>query len=133
MFETAIRIKNQGNDEFKTGDYKKAIQAYGEAVNLLGTLDAEKCGSELAICYQNRAAAYEKLRKISMMIADATKAIEADNTYAKGYYRRARGYIIEKKLYAALQDAVWACIFDRFRAEKFRKMAADLNSRFGKQ
>lgn len=46
------------------------------------------------------------------MIEDATKAIEADDTYAKGYFRRARGYMAEKKSYSALQDIVWACFLE---------------------
>jgi tetratricopeptide (TPR) repeat protein len=132
VYQTAIRIKNEGNDDFRSQDFKKAAQAYGDAIALLLSLDVEKCGRDLAICYQNRAAAYEHLRKIMSMIDDATKAIEADKTYAKGYFRRARGYVIEKKFYLALQDIVWACILDRFHTVEYNKMAATLNSPFGK-
>lgn len=131
-YQSAIQLKNGGNDEFKTRDYKKAIMAYGDAIVILQSLDTAKCGRDLAICYENRAAAYEQLREISSMIGDATKAIEADKTYAEGYFRRARGHIIETKFYLALQDIVWACILDRFRNETYTKMAANLNSRFGR-
>lgn len=131
-FQTAIGIKNQGNDEFKTRDYQKAVKAYGDAITLLLSLGAVKCGHELAICYENRAAAYEHLNKFSLVIEDATKAIEADNTYAKAYFRRSRGHIVQKKPYSALEDIVWACILERFRNEAYNKMAADINAKFGR-
>lgn len=128
----AIKIKDEGNDHFHTKNYGKAKGLYDAAVNTLKLLDVKKCARQLAICYQNRASAYEQLRDAPSMIQDAAKAIETDETYAKGYYRRARGFIMERKFYGAFQDVMWACILERFTNEAYNKMAADMNARFSK-
>ena len=42
--------------------------------------------------YANRAQAYIKLKQFSKAIGDADKAIEIDEKYVKGYFRRAMAY-----------------------------------------
>lgn len=125
-FQAAIGIKNEANDDFKTQDYQKAVKAYGDTIALMLSLDVDKCSRDLAICYQNRAAAYEHLNKLPFMVEDATKAIEADKTYAKAYYRRARGHMLQEKPYSALEDILLACILERFRNDTYNKMAASI-------
>lgn len=131
VFETAIFIENEGNAEFQTGNYQKALELYNEAITLLLSLDMSKCSGDLVIFYHNRAATHGFLNKITLMIEDATKAIAVDRTYAKGYYLRACGQNIQKKTYCALQDIVWACIYDRFRNEAYNRMAAEISAQHG--
>lgn len=133
VLDVATRLLSQGKDDFFTGEFRKAIEAYDNAIALLRTLDTEKCGRELAVCYMRRAEVNEKLAKFQLMISDATKAIKADRTYAKAYFGRACGYMNEKKYFLALQDAIWACIFDRYRTEAYQELVTELNSRFGKR
>lgn len=50
-------MKDQGNDLFKKGLYKEAVDAFTDAIRLCP--EAEK--GHLAICYQNRAASHDRL------------------------------------------------------------------------
>lgn len=130
-FQEAIKVKNRGNDDLKAKNFNQAIQLYGNAIAILQTLDGAKCGRELASCYQKRAEAYGFLNKTCHVIDNATRAIEADKTYAKGFYRRARGYMADKKFYLALEDILWACILEHFCNETYNKIAAEINAQHG--
>lgn len=127
----AMQIKDDGNKYFAEANYEKAIEAYGAAIDVLNELDIDKCRRQLAICYQNCAYVYETLRKYSLVIENATKAIEIDETYAKAYFRRARAYVVEKKIYSAFQDVMWASILQKFKNKEYNKMAVQMNSKFG--
>lgn len=130
--QTAIKVKNVGNVRFQEKKFDDAIFAYTKAIAKLQGMDDRNCTRELAICYQNRAAAYEKEKRFDKSVADATKAIELNELYAKAHFRRAKAYIGEKKFYSALQDIVQAAILTKFRNESYNKIVANLNSRFGK-
>lgn len=131
--DSAIKIKNAGNVHFQTKKFDEAIALYTKAIAKLQGIDDKTCTRELAICYQNRAASYEHKKKFDQSAADATKAIELNELYAKAYFRRAKAYIGRKKLYHALQDIVQACILEKFRNKSYNKIAADINSQFGKR
>lgn len=128
----AVQMKEDGNKHFVDKNYEKAIEAYDAAIDALNQLDIETCRRELAICHQNRAYVHETLRKYSLVIEDATKAIEIDETYAKAYFRRARAHIVENKIYSAFQDVMWACILQKFKNKVYNQMAIKMNSKFGK-
>lgn len=131
LIRKAMDIKNVGNDCFNRKNYIKAVKKYDKAIDILAGLDVNKCARELAICYQNRSTANEKMKKIIVSIQDATNAIAADPTYGKAYYRRASAHMSQNKIYCAMQDIIWACCLDRFRNKVYNKMAADINARFG--
>lgn len=128
----AMQLKDDGNDHFTANNYVKAIESYGAVIAALQMVDINNCKRELAICYENRAAANEHLDKLSLAIEDATKAIETDGTFGKAYFRRAQAYANEKKFYSALQDTMWACILSQFRNKCYIDKAMELSSRFGK-
>ena len=85
--ETAEGHKNKGNEFFKVADFPSAVVWYTEAIDT-GVEDPKK----QAIYLANRAFAQIKLENYGFAIEDATKAIEKDPMYPKGYYRRASAY-----------------------------------------
>ena len=69
--------KDKGNDEFKAGNYKKAIKHYTEAIA------ADNSGN--VSLYTNRALAYQKLGELNEALADAKAAIRMDANLLKAY------------------------------------------------
>ena len=106
----ADKLKDQGNDAFKAGNYAKAVVLYGKAIDVAlppqesdydsdttvdstesrisDMRDALKEFPNLHIYYSNRAMAHIRLENFGCAIADATKAIQLVPTFAKAYYRR---------------------------------------------
>lgn len=60
-FEQAVKFKEQGNDCFKAAKYDEAINYYNQAIDVC----PEAKAIDLSQFYQNRAAAYEQLKKWS--------------------------------------------------------------------
>jgi serine/threonine-protein phosphatase 5 len=58
----------------------------------------------IAIYYGNRSFAYLKTECFGYALIDATKAIELDRNYVKGYYRRAAANMPLGKFKLALKD-----------------------------
>uniref|UniRef100_A0AAQ5X1I0 Serine/threonine-protein phosphatase n=1 Tax=Amphiprion ocellaris TaxID=80972 RepID=A0AAQ5X1I0_AMPOC len=80
---------------FSEKDYENAIKYYSEALEL---------NSSNAIYYSNRSLAYLRTECYGYALADATKALEIDKNYIKGYYRRATSNMALGKFKAALKD-----------------------------
>ncbi|OON17156.1 tetratricopeptide repeat protein, partial [Opisthorchis viverrini] len=76
------------------GEYDKAIENYTKALQL----------KESAIYFSNRSLAYLRTECFGYALEDATKAIELDGSYVKGYYRRAMVYMALEKFKEALSD-----------------------------
>ncbi|XP_035169822.1 serine/threonine-protein phosphatase 5-like, partial [Oxyura jamaicensis] len=76
-------------------DYEKAVKYYSRAIELNPTN---------AIYYGNRSLAYLRTECYGYALADATRAIELDKKYVKGYYRRAASNMALGKFKAALRD-----------------------------
>ncbi|OVA16235.1 Tetratricopeptide TPR-1 [Macleaya cordata] len=79
-----LRHKAAGNEAFQSGKYSEAVEHYTAAVS---------CNVEsrpfAAICFCNRAAAYQALGQITDAIADCSLAIALDGNYPKAISRRA--------------------------------------------
>ncbi|CAD5171111.1 unnamed protein product [Musa acuminata subsp. malaccensis] len=79
-----LRLKAAGNDAFKEGRHVDAIEHYSAAL---------ACSTEsrpfAAICFCNRAAAYQAMGQIADAIADCSLAIALDPSYLKAISRRA--------------------------------------------
>ncbi|KAM7398936.1 hypothetical protein PAMP_018237 [Pampus punctatissimus] len=88
-------FKEKANKYFKDKDYENAIKYYTEAVDL---------NPSNAIYYSNRSLAYLRTECYGYALADATKALEIDKNYIKGYYRRATSNMALGKFKAALKD-----------------------------
>ncbi|KAL7589233.1 serine/threonine-protein phosphatase 5 isoform X1 [Lactuca sativa] len=74
---------------------KLAIDLYTQAIEL---------NSENAVYLANRALAHTKLEEYGSAIHDASKAVEIDPKYSKGYYRRGAAYLAMGKFKEALKD-----------------------------
>lgn len=96
---TADSLKDEGNKFLKENKLSSAVEKYTEAIGVLPT----------AVYYSNRAQAYIKQESYGLAIADATSAIQLDNTYIKAYYRRGSANFALGKSKAALKDFKAVC------------------------
>ncbi|VEL25507.1 unnamed protein product [Protopolystoma xenopodis] len=94
LHEKAEACKAEANSYFKAGDFDKAIASYTKAIE----------HEESAIYYANRSLAYLKTECFGYALNDASKAIELDNTYIKGYYRKASANMALGKFREAQDD-----------------------------
>ncbi|MQL85986.1 hypothetical protein Taro_018521 [Colocasia esculenta] len=93
--ERAEEIKFRANEAFKAHRFSQAIELYSQAIELNGLN---------AVYWANRAFAHTKLEEYGSAVQDATKAIEIDPKYSKGYYRRGAAYLAMGKFKEALKD-----------------------------
>lgn len=100
-----------GNDYFKKGVFDKAIACYTKAIELCPSDSV----TELATFYQNRAAAYDSLKKYSKVIEDCSKALNLKATYTKALYRRARAFESLKEWSDCLDDISAVCLLQSFQ------------------
>uniref|UniRef100_A0A8C1Q0T0 Serine/threonine-protein phosphatase n=1 Tax=Cyprinus carpio TaxID=7962 RepID=A0A8C1Q0T0_CYPCA len=92
---SAEKLKEKANNYFKDKDYENAIKYYTEALEL---------NPSNAIYYSNRSLAYLRTECYGYALVDATRALELDKNYIKGYYRRATSNMALGKFKAALKD-----------------------------
>uniref|UniRef100_A0AAZ3S898 Serine/threonine-protein phosphatase n=1 Tax=Oncorhynchus tshawytscha TaxID=74940 RepID=A0AAZ3S898_ONCTS len=93
--KNAEKLKEKANNCFKEKDYDNAIKYYTEALEL---------NPANAIYFSNRSLAYLRTECYGYALADATKCLEIDKNYIKGYYRRATSNMALGKFKAALKD-----------------------------
>ncbi|TVU17044.1 hypothetical protein EJB05_33054 [Eragrostis curvula] len=93
--QKAEELKLKANDAFKANKFSQAIELYNQAIEL---------NSSNAVYWANRAFAHTKLEEYGSAVQDATKAIEIDPRYSKGYYRRGAAYLAMGKFKDALKD-----------------------------
>lgn len=109
--EQAIKAKNDGNAKFKSGKFNEAIELYDKAI--------ETCPKsnpiDLSTFYQNRAAAYEQLKKWSSVKADCTAALALNARYVKALCRRAKANENMNDLTGSLEDITATCILEGFQ------------------
>lgn len=91
--EEGALAKARGNEHFKAGDWKSAIQEYSDAI---------KRDPKNATYYCNRAAAYTKLMEFEMGLNDCSKAIQLNPNYVKAYGRKGTIEFFLKKLDKAM-------------------------------
>ncbi|XP_050249259.1 serine/threonine-protein phosphatase 5 isoform X1 [Quercus robur] len=91
----AEEIKVLANEAFQARKYTQAIDLYTQAIEL---------NSQNAVYWANRAFAHIKREEYGSAIQDASKAVEVDPKYSKGYYRRGTAYLAMGKFKEALKD-----------------------------
>ncbi|KAL2941973.1 DnaJ-like protein subfamily C member 7 [Bienertia sinuspersici] len=79
-----ITHKSAGNGAFQAGKHKEAVEHYTAALSL--NVESRPFS---AVCFANRAAAYQALGRITDAIADCSLAIALDEHYVKAISRRA--------------------------------------------
>uniref|UniRef100_A0A0D9UZJ8 J domain-containing protein n=1 Tax=Leersia perrieri TaxID=77586 RepID=A0A0D9UZJ8_9ORYZ len=82
-----LHLKAAGNGAFQAGKYSEAVEHYTSA--LLSNSESLRFS---AICFANRAAAYQAMGQILDAIADCSLAIALDSNYCKAISRRAGLY-----------------------------------------
>ncbi|KAL8758750.1 MAG: hypothetical protein Q9184_003842 [Pyrenodesmia sp. 2 TL-2023] len=85
MVQKLERMKEEGNTAFKTGKYKRAVEVYGQALEV----DPTNKGINSKL-YQNRAMASIKLKDYKSAVSDCDRALSLDNSYTKARKTRAR-------------------------------------------
>ncbi|KAL0404872.1 UNVERIFIED_CONTAM: DnaJsubfamily C member 7 [Sesamum radiatum] len=79
-----LSLKKSGNEAFNSGRYTEAIENYTAAIS-----KSFESRPFMAICFCNRAAAYQSVSQILDAIADCSLAIALDENYQKAISRRA--------------------------------------------
>ncbi|KAJ1283272.1 hypothetical protein BS78_03G115900 [Paspalum vaginatum] len=94
-----LRLKAAGNEAFQSGKYLKAVEHYTNA--LLSNSESLRF---LAVCFCNRAAAYQASGQILDAIVDCSLAIALDSDYAKAISRRSSLYELIRDYGQAAND-----------------------------
>lgn len=101
----AKKCKEAGNKHFGKGEYAEAEEWFSKAIELsLEDATHTEAKKQLAVYYNNRAAARSNMGKPQEAIEDATAAIKLDFRYVKARLCRAKVYEAEDELKAAYDD-----------------------------
>ncbi|XP_041658176.1 tetratricopeptide repeat protein 1 [Cheilinus undulatus] len=98
--QQSLTLKEQGNAQFKSGDWEEAERSYKEALGLCPICFSK----ERAVLFSNRAAARLHLDLKEKAISDCSRAIELNPDYVRALLRRAELYEQTEKLDEALED-----------------------------
>lgn len=93
---SAEELKAQGNEAFKGRNFDKAIELYTQAIAL------DDSSNNAALCFSNRAAAYQSKKDWVKMENDAEKCVQLKPGFAKGWHRLAvaqkkQGMLVEAR------------------------------------
>jgi tetratricopeptide (TPR) repeat protein len=98
--EESTRLKEEGNEQFKKGDYVEAENSYSQALQMCPACFQK----DRSVLFSNRAAARMKQDKKEMAIGDCSRAIQLNPSYIRAILRRAELYEKTDKLDEALED-----------------------------
>lgn len=127
--DSAQAFKKDGNQMFKNGKYDEAIKCYDLAIEAC----PETNSVDLSTFYQNRAAAYEQLKKWSAVKDDCSKALELNPKYIKALHRRARALEHTNELELCLEDVTATCILEGFQNSSTLLLADRVLKELGRQ
>ena len=77
-----LTFKQDGNEKFKSNDYKEAVESYSKALALCSETD-DQC-----VLYKNRSACYLKLEQYQQACDDADKVLKHQGNDVKALFRR---------------------------------------------
>jgi tetratricopeptide (TPR) repeat protein len=69
-----IKLKEIGNEAFKSGDFDEALSAYTKAMDIAG--EEKNKDADLAVLHKNRAAVHLKNEDYQDAVDDCTKSLE---------------------------------------------------------
>lgn len=98
--EKSTQLKEEGNEQFKKGDYIEAESSYTQALQMCPSCFQK----DRSVLFSNRAAARMKQDKKELAISDCSKAIQLNPSYIRAILRRAELYEKTDKLDEALED-----------------------------
>ncbi|XP_029447659.1 sperm-associated antigen 1 isoform X2 [Rhinatrema bivittatum] len=88
---TAAKLKSEGNELFKNGQFGEAVFKYSEAIEKLKSLEGHS-PEDISVLYSNRAACYLKDGNCTGCIEDCSRALELQPFAIKPLLRRAMAY-----------------------------------------
>ena len=97
--ENSKKLKDNGNEAFKSGNYESALDNYSKAL----TVDPMNKSLKSKL-YFNRATVHSKLGDLQKCLEDCTKALDNDPNYLKPLLRRAKSYMELKDFENAVKD-----------------------------
>lgn len=99
MVQKLTRTKEEGNNAYKAKDYQRAIELYGQA------LDVDPSNKDMnSKILQNRAQTHMNLKNYDSAIEDCTEALRLDPGYVKALRVRAKAYSAVEKWEDAVRD-----------------------------
>ncbi|RAL52269.1 hypothetical protein DM860_016118 [Cuscuta australis] len=99
----ASDLKVRGNKCFSSGDHRKALDLYTQALRFAPTSD-DREKTLAATLYVNRASALHKMGLVQECLQDCGRAIVISPTYAKAWFRRGKANASLRKYEEAIQD-----------------------------
>ena len=82
--ELGRKLKTEGNDLFKLGNYKDSLTKYNQAMKIFQTCAAFlSTDSEMVLTYSNISAAHCKLQQYDRAVEMASRCVSLDSDYAK--------------------------------------------------
>eukprot|EP01015_Nassula_variabilis_P004917 TRINITY_DN1348_c0_g1_i32.p1 TRINITY_DN1348_c0_g1~~TRINITY_DN1348_c0_g1_i32.p1 ORF type:complete len:467 (-),score=121.27 TRINITY_DN1348_c0_g1_i32:128-1528(-) len=103
-YEEAQKLKQEGNNAFKVGDYKKAKKFYDDALDYVESeIETEIVKFKLTL-YLNISAAALKLKEYKVAIERASNCIEHEPSNVKAFFRRAQAYAEFSEYDNAIKD-----------------------------
>ncbi|XP_064601805.1 tetratricopeptide repeat protein 12-like isoform X1 [Liolophura sinensis] len=82
--KAATKLKEEGNEEFKSGNYEKAVELYSKALNK---------HRDSHVLYTNRAMALIKLQKYQEALSDCDWALRAFPNATKAFVHQGKAYL----------------------------------------
>ena len=132
---THILLKEQGNTQFKQGNYEEAVDFYTKAIEACESLGLSQVKDDLAVLYKNRSACHLKKERYENAAEDATKSLGIVKNDPKALFRRAQAYEKLGKLEDAMKDAKNAYQIEPKNSalkDLLRRITALLQSKVGK-
>jgi len=137
--ERAVASKNKGNKYFRGGRYELAIKSYSEAIELC----PKENSTDLATFHQNRAAAFDQLEDLEMVLSDCDTALNLNNKYVKALDRRAKTLrkqamkienleIQVEKLKQCVEDVTSVCLLEGFQKQEHLVMVDQVLRELGR-
>ncbi|THH18221.1 hypothetical protein EW146_g2715 [Bondarzewia mesenterica] len=124
---TFEQLKAEGNEFFGDSQWRRAIDKYNEALQIVSEKLEEGNGGHIrALLLSNRAAAYVKLNQYKEARSDIKSSLTLHPTFFKAIRCRARINLHEECYDAAIEDFKQAIEYVRTEAER-RALQAELN------
>jgi len=91
MLDEIEQLKSKGNNLFSELKFLEAIEFYTSAIELSNKIDEEKKDNrKIAMLFSNRSNCFLNINKNEEALVDAENAINFDNNWFKGYFRKAK-------------------------------------------
>jgi tetratricopeptide (TPR) repeat protein len=151
-------FKLKGNESFKNGDLKAAIQNYYFAITHVKGLDqsnlpimegykpahaakltekeTEECKNILLACYNNLSACHLKLSNWDKSLENAGYAIGLDPQNGKAHYRKGEAYFQKNDLYKAQEEFQKTLLLvpkDPNTIKRLEDITRHLNAKYGQK